>query len=249
MAPIISRSALRARRPNRLLVPPHDMIRAMRIPVHAALLICCATLGAIPVEPSATLFENDQVKVLRAFEKPYVEAKFHEHKLNRVMIYLQSGQQRFEYQDGRPSEVFDWKAGEVKWSPADGMHAPEVISHDAFNIVEVELKKPGTGKAIPGRLDPVKTDPKHYKVEFENAQVRVIRAKIEAHGIAPMHQHSLYRITVFLTDQEFRIQDSNGKVEMMKHKAGDVVWGTPTTHREENLSNHPFEVVAIELKN
>jgi quercetin dioxygenase-like cupin family protein len=224
------------------------MIRAMKIKVHAALLLGCAALAAIPVETSATLFENEQVKVLRALEKPHVKGKFHEHKLNRVMIYLQPGRQRFEYQDGRPSEVFDWKAGEVKWSPADGMHAPEVISQDAFNIIEVELKKPGTDQAVPGRLDPVKTDPKHYQLEFENAQVRVIRVTIEGHGTAPMHQHSLNRITVFLTDQEFRIQEANGKVERMKHKAGDAVWGTPTTHTEENLSDQPFEVVAIELK-
>jgi hypothetical protein len=63
-----------------------------------------------------------------------------------------------------------------------------------------------------------------------------------------MHQHSLNRITVFLTDQEFRITDSHGKVETMKHKAGDAVWGTPTTHTEENLTDDPFEVVAIEVK-
>ncbi len=220
----------------------------MKIQINAALLICCATLGAIPVEPSATLFENEQVKVLRALEKPHVKAKFHEHKLNRVMIYLQSGRQRFEYQDGRPPTVFDWKAGEVKWSPAEGMHAPEVISDDAFNIIEIELKKPGDGKAIPGNLDPVKIDPKHYQLEFENAQVRVIRVKIEGHGVAPMHQHSRNRITVFLTDQEFRVTNAGGKVERMQRKAGDAAWGTPTTHTEENLSNHPFEVVAIEIK-
>jgi quercetin dioxygenase-like cupin family protein len=128
------------------------------------------------------------------------------------------------------------------------MHSPEVISNDAFNIIEIELKKPGTGKAVTGRLDPIKTDPKHYKLEFENAQVRVFRVKIEAHGTAPMHQHSLNRITVFLTDQEFRITDSHGKVETMKHKAGDAVWGTPTTHTEENLTDDPFQVVAIEVK-
>jgi quercetin dioxygenase-like cupin family protein len=211
----------------------------MKFKVNASVLICCATLIAITVEPSATLFENDQVKVLRALEKPRLKAKFHEHKLNRVMIHLQAGRQ---------PEVFDWKAGEVKWSEADGMHSPEVISNDAFNIIEIELKKPGTGKAVTGRLDPVKTDPKHYKLEFENAQVRVFRVKIEAHGTAPMHQHSLNRITVFLTDQEFRITDSHGKVETMKHKAGDAVWGTPTTHTEENLTDDPFEVVAIEVK-
>ncbi len=214
-----------------------------------AVLIYWATLTAITVEPSATLFENDQVKVLRALEKPQVKGNFHEHKLNRVLIYLQAGRQRFEYQDGRKPEVFDWKAGEVKWSEADGMHSPEVISDDAFNIIEIELKKHDTGKAITGSRDPIKIDPKHYKVEFENAQVRVLRVNIEAHGTVPMHQHSLNRITVFLTDQDFRVTDSHGKVGTMKHKAGDAVWGIPTTHTEENLSDHPFEVLAIELKN
>jgi quercetin dioxygenase-like cupin family protein len=220
----------------------------MKIKVNAAVLICCATLVAITVEPSATLFENDQVKVIRALEKPHVKGKFHQHAQNRVLVYLEPGRQRFEYQDGRQAEVFDWKAGEVKWSPADGMHSPEVVSDDAFNIVEVELKTPGTGQAITSSLDPVKIDPKHYKLEFENAQVRVLRVKIEAHGATPMHEHALNRVTVFLTDQEFRVTDSHGKIEIVKHKAGDAVWGTPTTHSEENLSNNPFEVVAIELK-
>ena len=220
----------------------------MKIKVNAAVLLCCATVGAITVERSATLLENDQVKVIRALEKPNVKGKFHAHAQNRVMIYLQPGRQRFEYQDGRQPEVFDWNAGEVKWSPASGMHSPEVISNDAFNIVEIELKKSGTGKAITSNLDPVKIDPKHYKLEFENPQVRVLRVKIEAHGTAPMHEHSLNRVTVFLTDQEFRVKDSQGKIEVMKHRAGDAVWGTPTTHTEENLSNNPFEVVAIELK-
>lgn len=221
----------------------------MKIEPIAILAICCAALGAIPVEPSATLFENEQVKVVRALEKPHVKGKFHEHKLDRVMVYLQAGKQRFEYQDGRKPEVFDWKAGEVKWSPADGMHSPEVISNDAFDIVEVELKKPDAGQAITNKLDPIKIDPKDYKLEFENDRVRVFRATIGPHAVAPMHEHSLNRINIFLTDQDFRSTDSSGKVSIVKHKAGDVVWGTPTTHTEENLSDQPFDVVTIEIKN
>jgi hypothetical protein len=42
----------------------------MKFKVNAAVLICCTTLTAITVEPSATLFENNQVKVIRALEKP-----------------------------------------------------------------------------------------------------------------------------------------------------------------------------------
>ena len=150
--------------------------------------------AAIAVAPSATLFENDQVKTVMALEKPHVKGKFHDHKLNRVMIYLQSGRQRFEYQDGRKPAVFDYQAGEVKWSAAEGMHSPEVVSNEPFNIVEVELKKPGAGKRITSALDPVKLDPKRYKVELENDQVRVIRAHMGPHESVPMHAHTPIRI-------------------------------------------------------
>jgi hypothetical protein len=222
----------------------------MKIKLNAAVLACCGMLSAaISTEPSATLFENDQVKVIRALEKPHVKGKFHEHTRNRVMIYLQAGRQRFEYQDGRQPEMFDWKEGQVQWSPAGGMHSPEVVTDNPFNIIEIELKTSGTGKPIVSDLDPVKINPTHYKVEFENPQVRVLRAKIEPHGVTPMHEHSLNRVTVFLTDQDFRVKDSTGKVDIVKHKAGDAVWGTPITHTEENLSDQPFEVIAVELKN
>ena len=205
-------------------------------------------LAAIPVEPSATLFDNDQVKAVRALEKAHVKGKFHEHKTNRVMIYLQAGRQRFEYQDGRKPAVFDYKAGEVKWSPPEGMHSPEVVSDQPFNIIEVELKKPGTGKKITSALDPVKIDPKHYKVEFENDQVRVIRARMGPHEAVPLHEHTLNRVTVFMTDQNIRATDPDGKVETMQHKAGDVTWNAPHTHKEQNLSDAPFEVLVVEVK-
>ncbi len=221
----------------------------MKFRISVALLVFCAEVLATTVEPSQTLFENDQVKVIRAYEKPHVKGKLHAHAQNRVLIYLESGRQRFEYQDGRSPEVFDWHAGEVKWSRADGMHSPEVVSDSPFNIIEVELKKQVPGNAINSKLDPLKVDPEHYKLEFENAQVRVLRVNIEPHGTAPMHEHSVNRVTVFLTDQDFRVTDSHGQATLTKHKAGDAVWGTPTMHMEQNLSDAPFEVVAVEIKN
>lgn len=220
----------------------------MLIKLNAAALICGIMLRAASVEPSATLFENDQVKVLRALEKPHVKGKFHEHTRDRVMVYLQPGKQRFEYQDGSSPTVSEWKEGQVVWSKAAGMHSAEVISDEAFNIIEIELKSKGTGKAVTTALDPVKLDPKHYKIELENAEVRVLRARIEPHGITPLHEHLLNRVTVFLTDQDFRVTDSQGKVTLVKHKAGEAIWGTPLTHTEQNVSDQPFEVVAVELK-
>jgi quercetin dioxygenase-like cupin family protein len=219
----------------------------MKIILSSALFLLGAALAAIPTGPSAVLFENSEVKVLRALENNHELGKFHRHDANRVMVYLQSARQRFEYQDGRKPEVFDWKAGQVKWSLADGMHAGQVLDHD-FNIIEIELKTPGTDKTITGALDPLKVDPAHFTLEFENPQVRVLRVRIKPKGVVPMHAYSTDRVTVFLTDQEFRVKDSTGKVETVEHKAGDAVWETPTTQTDQNLSDKPFEAVTVEVK-
>jgi len=164
------------------------------------------------------------------------------------MIYLQSGKQRFEYQDGRKPEVFDWKVGQVVWSPSNGTHAPEVVSDEPFNIVEVELKKPGTGKAFTGALDMVKVAPKLYKVEFENDQVRVLRSRVPAHGLIPMHEHAANRVSLFLTEQNVKTTTMEGKVDTVQHKAGEATWGAPVKHKEENLNDKPLEIIIVELK-
>jgi quercetin dioxygenase-like cupin family protein len=206
-----------------------------------------AAISAIPTLPSAVLFDNSEAKVSRAMESNHEPGKFHQHNVNRVMIYLQSGRQKFAYQDGRKPEVFDWKAGQALWSPADGMHSPQILD-SSFNIIEVEVKTPGTDHPIGGSMDPLKVDPRHYKLEFENPQVRVIRVRIEPHGTTPMHEHSTDRVTVFLTDQKFEVKDAAGTVQTVEHKAGDVVWQGPLRHTEHNLTDQPFEAIAVEVK-
>src|SRR5262249_16424140 len=212
------------------------------------------TLPFLPPAPIAraadttTPIDNDQVKVLTVTQAPHVKTRLHDHKINRVMIYLQAGHQNIDYQDGK-KVVLDWKPGEMKWSPASGMHIAEITSDKPVTIVEIELKKPGnTGKKASGALDPVKLVPKSYNVELENDQVRVLRVKIGPHQSVPVHEHMLNRVVTYITDQNFRVTTPDGKAETVQHKAGEVSWGTPTTHKEENLSDKPFEAVVVELK-
>ena len=47
--------------------------------------------------------------------------------------------------------------------------------------------------------DPVKVDSKHYKVEFENDQVRVLRISYGPHEKSVMHEHPA-SVAIFLTD-------------------------------------------------
>ena len=206
-----------------------------------------AAAAAFSAETTTPL-DNDQVKVLKVTQDPHVKTRLHQHTINRVMIYLQAGRQTFEPQGGT-KVMMDWKPGEAKWSPAGGMHTAEITSDKPVTIVEVELKKPGSSAKAPSSpLDPVKLDPKSYKVELENDQVRVLRVKIGPHKTVPLHEHMLNRVVVYITDQNFRVTTPDGKAEAVQHKAGDVSWGGPTKHKEENLSDKPFEVVVVELK-
>jgi quercetin dioxygenase-like cupin family protein len=200
-------------------------------------------------QDSRTVVDNDQVKVLSVLVQPHQKTRMHDHKVNRVMIYLRPGKQDLNYQDGH-KRVLNWGAGEAKWSPASGMHVAEITSDQPVRIIEIELKKPGSKSGMPANpLDPVKIDPKHYKVDFENDQVRVVRVKIPAGEMAPMHKHVLNRVVVYLTDQKNRVTTADGKQEVVVHKAEDASWGAPAQHKEENIGTTPFEVYAVELKN
>jgi quercetin dioxygenase-like cupin family protein len=196
---------------------------------------------------SAPPIDNDQAHVVYATDKPDAKSSPHEHKLNRVMVYLQAGKQEFIH-DGKKTTL-TFKAGDVKWSPANGIHTSEVVSDAPVTIVEVEVKKPGDpAKKVTTALDPPKIDPKQYKIEFENDQVRVLRVRFAAHQGAPMHEHQLNRVVVYLTDQNTRMTMPDGKVDSAAHKAGEASWGGPVQHKEDNLMDGPFEAIVVELK-
>src|SRR5689334_20112728 len=121
----------------------------------ALVLLCAGPVGA------QTLIDNDQVRVLKVTEQPHAITRPHEHKVNRVMIYLTNGKQ--EFIDGGKKSYLEFKAGQPLWSAARGTHTAEVVSPEPVTIIEVELKKAAdAGKSATAALDPVKVDPKHY---------------------------------------------------------------------------------------
>ena len=191
--------------------------------------------------------DNEYVKVIIAHEQPHVKTALHEHKFNRVMIYLQPGRQDIVSQAGAKT-VLNFGAGDVKWSPVSGLHTSEVVSDAPVTIIELEIKKEGNGKTVDTKLDPIKVDPQDYKLEFENSQVRVVRVHMPAHRQVPTHEHTLNRVVVYLTDQNGRMTAADGKVDTAQHKAGEVSWGGPVTHKEENLMDRPFEAIVVEFK-
>lgn len=95
--------------------------------------------------------------------------------------------------------------------------------------------------------DPVKVDPRHYKVELENANVRVLRINYGPHEKSVMHYHPS-SVAIFLTDIHSRFTTPDGKTEERREKAGQVVKTPAGKHLPENLSDQPFELILVELK-
>ena len=83
--------------------------------------------------------------------------------------------------------------------------------------------------------DPVNVDPKHYKVELENEQVRVLRIHYGGHEKGALHEHILNRVVVYLNDQPGA-------------RADDVRMAGAAKHAEENASGQPADRIAVELK-
>jgi quercetin dioxygenase-like cupin family protein len=95
--------------------------------------------------------------------------------------------------------------------------------------------------------DPVKVDPNHYKVEFENDQVRVLRINVAPGEKSVMHRHP-NAVAIFMTDVNGKFTFPDGKTEEVTSKAGETRWTPAITHLPENTGTQPFEVILVELK-
>jgi uncharacterized RmlC-like cupin family protein len=213
----------------------------MKFPIF---LLCAAAFA----QPNTVPIDNNLVKVLVVTQAAGAKSKLHEHTVNRVMIYPTAGGQTLRFEDGHV-ETQKWTAGGVGWSPAGGKHISENPSKIDNRLIEVELKKPAPASpTVFSAMDPVKLAPGNYKVELENAQVRILRVKLGPKQSVPMHEHGLPRVVVYLTDQEVKVTGEDGKVEMARHKAGEMSYGGKAKHKEENLSGKAFEVLVVEVK-
>ncbi len=95
--------------------------------------------------------------------------------------------------------------------------------------------------------DPVQVDPKHYKVEFENDKVRVLRVHYGPGEKSVMHGHP-NAVAVFLADGKAGLTFSNGKSAAIDMKAGQAMWFDAVEHLPENALDIPMDHVFIEIK-
>ena len=108
--------------------------------------------------------------------------------------------------------------------------------------VAVHAQQAGARKA-----DPVNVDPKHYKVEFENERVRVLRVSYGPGEKSVMH-YNPDSVVVSLTGDKTRMNTPEGESHEASAKAGAAIWSPAGSRLPQNVSDKRDEVILIELK-
>jgi uncharacterized RmlC-like cupin family protein len=217
---------------------------SLRWPLYLACVPCL-------LAQSTTVLENPTIRVLDALDRPHQKTALHKHDFNRVMIYISAGDLDVTGEDGK-TEHQHWKAGDVAWSVGGPLHVSENVGAADLRIIEIEIRKPAADAASKRNpaLDPIAIDPKHNKLLFENAQVRVFKSSLEVDGQEKWHEHvGAGRVAVLLSPLAARMEYPKKQATPMNGGAGDVFWTEGTVkHRGTNRGNRPAELVVVEVK-
>lgn len=95
-------------------------------------------------------------------------------------------------------------------------------------------------------LDPIVSNPDHYKVVFENERVRVLEYQDRPGERTTPHAHP---DSVMYTLSAFRRRLVSGDVQReVDLDAGTVSWLPAQEHHGENIGETPTHVIFVELK-
>jgi hypothetical protein len=95
--------------------------------------------------------------------------------------------------------------------------------------------------------DLAKLDPKHVRVDQENARVRVLRINLGAGESLPMHD-ARNGVLVCLTTCRLTVTNPVGYTFEVKLDAGQTRWMEAKRHRIANSGAAPVEMIYIEAK-
>jgi hypothetical protein len=122
----------------------------------------------------------------------------------------------------------------------------------AFSVVLLAYAQKGDRpEIIPPEVlrgkDALAADPKHYKLEFENEHMRVLRLTLKADEAVPVHDD---RDALFVCIKEchIRLTRPGGRGQDIHLQAGESRWIYGDTRSEKNLSSQPLELLVIETK-
>lgn len=113
----------------------------------------------------------------------------------------------------------------------------------ALSVVSFVLLWSGTALA----QDPVKVDPGHYKVVFENAVVRMLKIDYPPGATSPMHQHP-DAIVIPLAAAKVRFTMPDGKSQDVDLADASAMYTPAGTHSPTNIGAGRIDALLVEFK-
>lgn len=162
------------------------------------------------------------------------------------MVSLAAGQKPPAYTPAAAKMVrVDLDSGNVSYG--DGAH-PEASSRPVDkSIREIRVELKSAPPSSPLELDAVRLDPNRYRVEFENAHVRVVRLKFGPREGGLMVAHPP-RVLVTLTEVAVKLKFFDGRTDQRGAPAGVAAWLETEVLQTENARDETLEVVLVEPK-
>jgi hypothetical protein len=97
------------------------------------------------------------------------------------------------------------------------------------------------------RLDIIKLDPKHYRIDYENEQVRIVRAELKPDEVSPLHD-DVQSVLICPVECHIRFTRADGKLQDVHLDAGETRWIYEDTRSHKNLSTKPAVLIFVEIK-
>jgi quercetin dioxygenase-like cupin family protein len=89
--------------------------------------------------------------------------------------------------------------------------------------------------------------------QFENSYVKVWKSTIVPNAPLAFHRHDHGRVIIALQGGTMKIEEQSGTSETHVWETGKAYWlpANPphTMHRDVNVSDHPIEVMVVEVEN
>jgi quercetin dioxygenase-like cupin family protein len=95
--------------------------------------------------------------------------------------------------------------------------------------------------------DPVKVDPAHYKLVFENPSVRVLSITYAPGASSKMHQHP-DSIVIPLVNSKVRFVMPDGKSNDAELAKDSAMYSVAGTHNPKNIGTAPMSAILVEFK-
>jgi len=98
--------------------------------------------------------------------------------------------------------------------------------------------------------DPVKVNPRSYRVVFENDKIRVIEYHSKPGlGVCGQGRHSHpEHLTIALSGGKVKLREAGGKARIHEAKPGYMFWSAAEVHEVENISGRDMHAYLVEYK-